>query len=232
MEIRALIVDDEGLDRELLANLLGEYCHQIAVVGEAAGVEEADKLIAQLQPDVVFLDIQMRGETGFDLLQKNERRSFLTVFTTGYDAYGIQAVKAGAFDYLLKPIDVDELIETQNRLLVALEKENPAPVLRIFHQGAHHLVRPEEIILMKAQGSYTRIYLNGNRQWVVSKNLKQLQEEANAPFLLKVHRSCVVNTRFIQNYRPSGNEGILMLENGEQVPISRAYKQTIREWLP
>jgi two-component system LytT family response regulator len=124
MVITCLLVDDENPDRELLANLLHTYCSSIQVKANAGSVSEAIRLLPKVKPDVVFLDINMPTQNGFDLLKQIPDRNFLTVITTGHNQYGIQAVKAGAFDYLLKPIDVDELIETENKLIKALSKKN------------------------------------------------------------------------------------------------------------
>lgn len=224
------MVDDEGLDRELIKNFVRDYCTAIAVVGEASSVTEALQCIETKKPELVFLDINMPSQNGFKLLESINNRSFLTVLTTGYDTYGIQAVKAGAFDYLLKPIDVDELLQVEQKVLKQLRTEKPKTEtpLKIFHHGEHHLIHSEEIILIQAQGSYIKLFLAENREWVVSKNLKQILSELSSKNLQRVHRSCIVNLNFIKSYQNQGNEGLIVMKNGYEVPVSRSYKHLLK----
>jgi two-component system, LytTR family, response regulator len=229
-KIKALLVDDEGLDRELIKNLVRDYCNAISIVGEASSVAEALTLIEAKKPELIFLDINMPNQNGFGLLETVKEKNFLTVLTTGYDSYGIQAVKAGAFDYLLKPIDVDELLEVESKVLSHLRKEKNVieSVLKVFHNGEHHFVKPEEIILVKAQGSYTKLYLTGDRELVVSKNLKQLLSEISSKNLQRVHRSCIINLNFIRSYQHTGNEGTVTMANGDEISVSRSYKHLLK----
>lgn len=227
--LRAFIVDDEALDRELLKNLVQEYCQSIHIAGEASNAAEAEKAIQQHSPDILFLDINMPNKSGFGLLEGLADRNFLTVFTTGYDAYGIQAVKAGAFDYLLKPIDVDELLALEKRAVEKLSKQQPE-TLRLYVNGEHMLVRTEEIILLEAHGSYSKIVLSEGREHVLSKNIKQLLTEIKDKSLQRVHRSYIINLQHVKAYQHAGNEGVLTLSNGMKVTISRSHKQVLKNW--
>jgi two-component system, LytTR family, response regulator len=230
--IQAIIIDDEPLDRELLRRLIDSYCPHIAVVGEADEGDKALALMEQLQPEVVFLDIQMRGETGFDILERlstNQRSK--VVFTTGFDHYGIQAVKAGAFDYLLKPIDIGELEQLQQKLLQGMPAKPSPGFITVFNKGMQQMVYLNELVFLQAQGSYTKLVLQGGSSLMASKNLKQFQEELPPNQFMKVHRSAVVNVQFITGFKNQGNEGLLLLRGGHSLPVSRGYKTNLQQFL-
>lgn len=234
MKLKAIIVDDEMLDTQLLENLINKYCTHIHVQKQLHSINEAITYINTNKPHVVFLDIQMRGETGFELLEQVTYKNFLTIFTTGYNEYGIQAIKAGAFDYLLKPIDIDELLIAETKIMQYANKTNiiESPALKIYHQGAQIAVKPTDIVLMRAQGSYTRIFLIDNQQIMVAKNLRQLADELFDDNFIKVHRSTIINTKYIKSYKPMGNAAIITLINNEEVSVSRSFKSLLKNILP
>lgn len=229
--LRVLIIDDEALDRELLRNLVHQYCSSIRIVGEASNAEAGAALISAHSPDLLFLDINMPNKNGFGLLEELKERTFLTVFTTGYNAYGIQAVKAGAFDYLLKPIDVDELLTLEKKATEYVRKQTPVDTFRIYAAGEHLLLRIEDVLLIEAHGSYSKLILADGREHVLSKNMKQLLSEITDKRLQRVHRSSIINTAHIKSVQFSGNEGIVTLRNNLQVSISRSYKNALKKWL-
>jgi two-component system, LytTR family, response regulator len=231
-QIRAIIIDDEPLDRELLRRLIDSYCPGIGVVGEAEDGDAALALVAALQPEVIFLDIQMRGETGFDLLERLPANcQAKVVFTTGFDHYGIKAVKAGAFDYLLKPIDVGELEQLQEKLLQSAGGPPAADFITLFNKGVQQIVYFADIVYVQAQGSYAKLVFQDGGNLLTAKNLKLLQEELPPSQFIKVHRSAVVNTQYITGFKNQGNEGLLLLRNGLQVPVSRGYKNSLQQFL-
>jgi two-component system, LytTR family, response regulator len=234
VKIPAIIVDDESPDRELLKSLIGSYCHYLQVVAEADSVQSAEKLISKHKPKVLFLDIEMPTQKGFDLLEKYPDRKFLTIMTTGYDQYGIKAVKAGAFDYLLKPIDVDELIAAERKMVKELARVTTSPneVLRVFDQGERVVIKIAEIIYLKAQGSYTLISLTSAREVLTAKNLNAMMTDFRSDRFVRVHRSYVVNLDYVKGYQPDGNEGILTLEGGLQLRVSRTYKPLLKSLFP
>ncbi|MBT1706093.1 LytR/AlgR family response regulator transcription factor [Chryseosolibacter indicus] len=231
--VNALIVDDEKLDRELLGNLINQYCSSITVLDQASSVDNAIQSINKFTPDVVFLDIHMPTANGFKLLDSFPDREFLIVFTTGHDDYGIQAIKAGAFDYLLKPIDVDELLATEQKILKVLEKKRKVfiPHVKVFHQGEHVLIKADEIVCVEAQGSYVKIFRIGGEHVVVPKNLKQLMALMKVDFLKRVHRSFIINTNHVIRYQTTGNELIVFLAGNVEAKVSRQYKQVLKDLL-
>jgi two-component system LytT family response regulator len=234
MNISCLLVDDENPDRELLANLLHTYCNSLRVKATATSVQDALSQIPLVKPDVVFLDVNMPIQNGFDLLNQLPNRNFLTVITTGHNQYGIQAIKAGAFDYLLKPIDVDELQDTEKKIIRILTKENKSveKTITIYNQGEQVLIKVKDLMYLKAQGSYTTIYLNNNKEILTSKNLQQLTEEINDSNLYRIHKSYLVNIAYITAFAPLGNEAIVTLQNQVKLKVGRKYKQALKSILP
>jgi two-component system, LytTR family, response regulator len=228
--VTVFVVDDEGLDRELLKNLIRDYCPALRVVGEAASVIEAKKQIETLNPQLVLLDINMPNQNGFTLLESFPDRKFLTVFTTGHNSYGIQAVKAAAFDYLLKPIDVDELIAVEKKALrhYALVGNPIDATLRLLRGGNHELIPVDDIILIAASGSYALVHLTDGSEHVLSKNIKKIHAELTDIRIQRVHRSYLVNVNHVKKYHLTGNEAILTLANNLQVPVSRSYKHILK----
>jgi two-component system LytT family response regulator len=233
MEINALIVDDETLDRDLLKELLRQYCNHIQVMADVTSVDEALPLIATLKPDVVFLDIHMPTGSGFELLKAIPERDFLVVFTTGHNEFGIQAVKAGAFDYLMKPIDVDELIEMEQKMVLELAKTrvNSPVKLQIYHNRERTFVESGDVVCIEAQGSYARLFLSDGTERLVSKNITQLIKDLPNNNLQRVHRSYVINPKHIVGYKTFGNEWIVDLTTSVQARVSRKYRAQFKELL-
>jgi two-component system LytT family response regulator len=228
--LNALIVDDQSQHRKSLKTLINDSCSYLKVIGEAESVASAEKLIVQHQPEVLFLDIEMPNQKGFELLDKFPERNFFTVMTTGHDKYGITAVKAGAFDYLLKPIDVDELLELEQKIVKELER-NALPsneTLKVFEKGEQIIIKVAEIVYLKAQGSYTLINLTSDKEILTAKNLNLMVSDFRTKRLIRVHRSYVVNLDYVKSYQPDGNEGILTLAGGLQLPVSRSYKPLVK----
>ena len=228
----ALIVDDEALDRELLNNLISTYCTEVKVVGQAANATEALSLINSLSPDVLFLDINMPNTNGFALLEQlHGNRSALVIFTTGYDEYGIKAVKAGAFDYLLKPIDLDELQTCEKKIVQTLSKNRVDKTISFFHNSERHLIKISDIICLEAQGSYAAVQLLSGKELLITKNLSNILAEINSPDFVRVHRSHVINLKHVISYQWTGNEGWLNLTANKQVRIGRKYKASLKKLL-
>jgi two-component system, LytTR family, response regulator len=233
MEIKAIIVDDEALDRDLLQELLHRYCDHIHVVATAVSVMDALPLIEQVKPDVVFLDIHMPTGSGFELMQHIPERDFLVVFTTGHNEFGIQAVKAGAFDYLMKPIDVDELIGMEEKMLPEITRINAVHPSRlcIYHNRERSFVETDDVICIEAEGSYARLFLIDGSERLVSKNITQLIKDFPNHQLHRVHRSFVINPKHIIGYKTVGNECIVDLTSSVQARVSRKYRNEFKQLL-
>jgi two-component system, LytTR family, response regulator len=233
VKIATMIVDDEAPHRKLLRSLIDSYCSYLQVIEEADSVASAEKMIAKHQPKVLFLDIEMPTQKGFELLNKFPDRKFLAIMTTGHDQYGIKAVKAGAFEYLLKPIDADELMEVEQKIVKELGRTATSSneVIKVFDQGEQIVIKISEIVFLKAQGSYTLINLAADKEILTAKNLNLMMSDFRTTRLVRVHRSYVVNLDYVKSYQPSGNEGILTLQGGLQLRVSRTYKALLKSLL-
>jgi two-component system, LytTR family, response regulator len=227
--LRALIVDDERLARLALRTLLaGE--RDLVVVGEASGVDEAEALIRREHPRVVFLDIQLRGESGFDLLARNAG-TFHTVFVTAFDAYAVRAFEVHALDYLLKPVDpvrlANALARARNPTAPPAEVRAPAYNYDdlFFHDDARspRFIRIRDIAFIRAAGNYTELHLAAGAPLLVLRALSTWETQlAGAPFV-RVHRSLLVNLDFIE--RVERGEGytydLFVRGHAEPLPMSR-----------
>ncbi|MCE2712367.1 MAG: LytTR family DNA-binding domain-containing protein [Cryomorphaceae bacterium] len=245
---KAVIIDDSSQARKLLKLMLLELAPEVTLVGEAENVDEGLKLIENEQPDAVFLDIEMPGKTGIQLAEILLERNFKgnVVFTTAYNAYAIKAFRLSAIDYLLKPIQEDQLTEAvkklkeekknrdnQSRLNALSEnlREERNEMLCIPSQSGFEYLPVSEIEYLEADGSYVKIYCINNRSLTVSKNLKYFENAlADCTNFIRPHRSFLVNIDYVTNYSKSDG-GFLVLKRNVQIPVSRERKQAIQEIL-
>jgi len=234
----AIIVDDEINNRENLQHLLIKHCPSIEILGQAASVAEAVNLIKEVQPEVVFLDIEMPGGNGFSLLEKLQPINFQVIFVTAFDAYALNAIKFSALDYLLKPIDKNELIAavakvkpTENgqqhqlsNLAQFLKGESRRIALNLSDEI--RLVELQHIIRIEADNNYCRFVLQGQETVLVSKHLGHFYEILKAEQFIRVHQSHLINQQSIERF-VKRDGGYLILRNGDQVPVSRTQKEHV-----
>ncbi|MEY4604789.1 MAG: hypothetical protein RIT43_2081 [Bacteroidota bacterium] len=248
IDIKALIIDDSSQARKLLRLMLNELTPSINLVGDAENVEEGLRLIEKVQPDAIFLDIEMPGKTGLQLAEILIERNYQgkVVFTTAYNAYAIRAFRLSAIDYLLKPIQEDQLIEAVEKLREEkMNRENAArlkvlaknlnedrnQVLCIPTQAGFDYIQVNDVEYLEADGSYVQIYCTDNRALTVSKNLKYFENAlAENKNFVRPHRSYLVNVNFVTGYSKSEG-GFLILKNSAQIPVSRERKQAIQNVL-
>jgi len=242
-KIKAIIIDDSAQARKLLRLMLLELASNIKCVGEAENVDDGLKLIEREQPDAVFLDIEMPGKTGLQLAEILLERNFKgnVVFTTAYNSHAIKAFRLSATDYLLKPIQEEQLLEAVTKLhlkQVQIDNEvklqaitdnlenNQSNVLCLPLQGGNEFIPLDEIVYLEADGSYVRINCSNGRYRLISKNLKYFENIlVEVPQFLRTHRSYLVNLRFLAFY--SRSESALLLKNNVKIPISRERKQKV-----
>jgi two-component system LytT family response regulator len=245
--MKAIIIDDEASNRENLQKLLQVYAPDIQLCAFAEDVNTGLKAILQHQPQLVFLDIQLHAQSGFDLLKQLGNVNFEVIFVTAYNQYGIQAVKFAALDYLLKPIDIDELKaavekarkaisqkqknERLNYLLEYLKDDNrttPRIALPLF--GETRYVNINDIIRCEADNTYTRFVLSGGEQIIVSKTLKEYADMLTEYGFLRTHQSHLVNAAYIKSWlREDG--GSLLLTDGVKIPVSKLNRDKVKELL-
>jgi two-component system LytT family response regulator len=235
--MRAIIIDDERLARTELRKLLQDY-PEVEVVDEAANADEGITKIDTLQPDLVFLDIQMPGKTGFDMLAELERAPHV-IFTTAYDEYALKAFEVNALDYLLKPIEPKRLADAMQKLHVAETKENHilpenfnqsilTEVDQVFVKDGERcwFVKLSDIRLFESVGNYAKVFFGGNKPLIL-KSLNALEERLDPKTFFRANRKHIVNLRMIDKIEPYFNGGLLLeLKGGEKIEVSR--RQTVK----
>ncbi len=244
--MRALIIDDEQKARNILQTLLQENCSDVEIVGSAANVPEGIKAIHTLQPDVVFLDIEMPGYTGFQLLEMIPDPQFQVVFTTAYSEYALKAFDVSAIDYILKPIRIQKLVDAVEKLKKYRPAHNTAQRLNALRSNllgenwkklslpvadGYIFLNFYDIEFLEAEGSYTRIHKTDGTFILVSKLLRDLEGQlSNVPFFLRCHRSYIINTQLITKWVKSDG-GSLLLKSGKEIPINKESKETLLQML-
>jgi two-component system, LytTR family, response regulator len=235
--MRAIIIDDERLARTELRKLLQDY-PEVEVVDEAANADEGISKIDTLQPDLVFLDIQMPGKTGFDMLAELERAPHV-IFTTAYDEYALKAFEVNALDYLLKPIEPKRLADAMQKLHVAETKENHVvpenfnqSILteadQVFVKDGERcwFVKLSDIRLFESVGNYAKVFFAANKPLIL-KSLNALEERLDPKTFFRANRKHIVNLRMIEKIEPYFNGGLLLeLKGGEKIEVSR--RQTVK----
>lgn len=237
--IRAVIVDDEYESRQTLQNFLVKYCPDVSVAGQAGAVAEAVTLIGEVQPELVFLDINMPAENGFQLFNKLLKVDFYTVFVTAYDDYALQAFKHHAADYLLKPIDIQELIATVNRITELIELKVKAQqltdLLSVFKQPVTNpkialpvaegliYVHTSDIVRCEASSNYTYIYFAGGRKIIVSRTLAVYEEALKDRGFARVHHQHLINLHHVEKY-VRGRGGSVVMSDGIEIQVAQRKK--------
>jgi two-component system LytT family response regulator len=242
--MKALLVDDERLARSELRRLLRAH-PEIEIIGEASGASQAREKIRTLHPDLIFLDVQMPGRTGFELLAELAEPPRV-IFTTAYDQYALKAFDFGALDYLLKPIEPSRLAQALARLRENIDTERPASgesatahgLLgendQVFLKDGDRcwLVRVSEIRLLESEGNYARIYFAENRP-LIPRSLQTLETRLDPQHFLRVSRQHIINLRFVRKVEPWFDGGLLLRlgENDPEIKVARRRAQELRERL-
>ena len=219
--LRTIVIDDEKLSREVICNYLKTYCNDIDVVATASSVKTAHKAIIKHHPDFIFLDIEMADGKGFDLLMMFENIDFKVIFVTAYSEYAVKAFRFSAVDYLLKPIKIDELISSVEKirnlndqgtnidlisnLIKNLNNGSATPeTLVIPHLKGFEVLKIPEIIMCQADGYCTNFYLMGNKRIVSSRNLKHFNEILEDHGFIRIHHSYLININHVRGYTRQG----------------------------
>ena len=238
--VTAIIIDDEQNGRIALRQKLQDYCADVELIGEAENGEDGMRLIEKQQPDVVFLDIEMPRMDGFEMLHRLPEKNFHLIFTTAYDQYAIKAIKYAAFDYLLKPIEIEELQlavkrvgekklnkSSSNQLELLLEnmlpKKNTYQRIAIPTSEGLQFIKLNEIIYLEANNNYTYFHLAGNQKYIVSRTLKDFEEMLPDDTFLRIHNSYVINKNFAERYI-RGEGGQVVLSNGTVLDVAKRKK--------
>ncbi|HMO31663.1 MAG TPA: LytTR family DNA-binding domain-containing protein [Lacibacter sp.] len=242
MNKRAIIIDDERLARNELKKMLSEY-PEIEVIDEAANADEGIQKIEEQQPDLIFLDIQMPGKTGFDLLRELNRVPEV-IFTTAYDEYALKAFEVNALDYLLKPIEPKRLADAIHKLEeeeALHEQEGAVPMNRsqlsendqVFVKDGEKcwFVRLGDIRLFESVGNYAKVYFGSNKPLIL-KSLNALEERLDEKVFFRANRKHIVNLRLIEKVEPYFNGGLLLeIQGGDKIEVSRRQAVKFKEMM-
>lgn len=233
----AIIIDDEKKAIEVLAWQLKQFCPEIEVAGWTTNVPEAIVLIKNKQPDIIFLDIEMPMQNGFDLLETFEDPAFDIIFTTAYNQYAIKAIKFAAFDYLLKPIESKDLkasidryllkkgnsIKDQLKELANRLQQNQLNRIAVPSLDGLMMLKPEQIVRCESENNYTKVFLDSKQKIVVAKTLKEIEDTLSGFQFYRIHQSHLVNLMHIQSFiRNDG--GYVVMTDGTQLTVARNRK--------
>ncbi|PLX07335.1 MAG: DNA-binding response regulator [Marinilabiliales bacterium] len=241
--LKTLIIDDEINGRNILKKLLETFCEGVEVIGEAESVKTGIEAIKKLKPELVLLDIQMQDGTGFDLLEKTDDKDFKVIFVTSFDNYAIKAFKFSAVDYILKPVDPDNLIEAINRVKnldsgnnfedkidVLISNLNSLDKIALPSSDGVRFIKIGDIVRCESDNNYTMFYLISKEKILVSKTLKEFEIMLSGVNFFRVHKSHLVNLQYVTKYMP-GEGGYLILEDGSHVDVSRRKKEGLMKVL-
>lgn len=233
--MKTLIIEDKEYIRKGLRNLLQLVDTEVTVLGECESVKDAVVVANACNPELVFLDINLTDGTGFDFLEQTENLHFKVIFITAYEEHALRALKIGAIDYLLKPVDMDELqialqkvtqlSLTQQREQVQITRQvwnNEDSKLILSLHDSFQVIDLNELLFCESDKGYTTFYCNGNKKYVVSKTLKEFEERLSKASFIRPHQSYMVNLKFIDKYDKAG---VIHLKNGKKVPVSSRKKE-------
>lgn len=242
MKIRAVIIDDERHSREALAQKLARYCPTVDVVGCFSDASEALDELPLLGPDLIFLDIEMPVMNGFELLKRLSEYTFQVIFVTAYNEFAIQAIRFSALDYLVKPVEVEELqqavsrvnsrsqttiVEQLRSLMNNLSTSGTRQSLAIGTSEGLKLVNLNEIEYLEAEGTYTQVYLHSSKI-LSSKPLADFEEALPSDRFFRIHNSIIIHLEFIRSYI-RGEGGEVIMQSGKNLPVARRRKEELLE---
>lgn len=245
--IRAVIIDDEIKSRELLNNMVAKHCPELSVVGMADSVNAGVELVKKHNPDIIFLDIEMPDGTGFDLLEQVQGTNAAIIFTTAYDRYAVKAIKFSALDYLLKPIDAEELKAAVSKIIEKKSNTSSIENLQFLLQNfrktddsyskitlptgqAYEIVNVKDIIRCEAEGSYTNFVLTNKRKLLVSFSLKHYEDLLPPEQFVRVHHHHLININHVVRYLKTDG-GYAVMTDDSEIEISRRKKDAFLQRL-
>ena len=238
------LVEDEVQNLERLQNMINLHCPDLSIIGIAAGVEEAYSKISELKPDLVFMDIELTDGTGFDILAKFDTIPFKLIFVTAFEEYAVKAFRASALDYLLKPVDHEELIEAVEKARQQLGTElvkqvknastniNSRAIDKIVLRDIDniYLVKIADIIYFEADGNYTRFHLTTGKSIIISRTIKEFEALLKDNRFIRVHRSYEFNLDHFLRYEKADG-GYVVLTNESKIPVSSNKKEELFEFI-
>jgi len=245
--IQTVLIDDETDSIRILQKLLDNYCPQVTIAGTAEGLETAIELIRSVRPDLVLLDIEMTQGNAFDLLNRLRPFSFQVIFVTAFDNHAVKAFKYSAVDYLLKPVNIDDLCAAVERVAEKFEEKNRFERMQTLldnvsasHLGEQKMAIPiltgftfitlGDIIRFEAKGSYTRIYLTDKSEVLTTRTIREYEELLPSMIFSRIHSSHIINLRRMQKYQ-RGRGGHVIMEDGSEIEIAIRRREKFMQQL-
>lgn len=236
--LNALLVDDDYSNNELLRVFLAKYCPSVFVIGTAESVDEALEAIQQVKPDLLFLDIELHGRTAKDILEVIDTNRIMVILLTAYEKYAIEMYKYNIIHYLLKPLEITQLISAVNKaskLFASIQKPDKQTedqeldkFIALPDKEYLNIVKMDDIIRLEASSNYTNIKLNTGKTILSSRTLKEYEDALPKNIFLRVHHSHIVNLKYVTKYLRTKN-GSLVFEDGSEIPISANRKKVLTE---
>lgn len=240
--LRTVIVDDEPNARQVIANILELYCKNVEVVGQAENVKSGLTIINKLNPDLVLLDIQMPDGSGFDLLKQIDNINFNFIFITAHEQYAIKAIKLSALDYVLKPINANELIDAIEKAELNpvnsevfntkldnyqsnINRSNPDKRISINTTDSVYSIKIKDILYCQSDKNYTELYICGKHKLLISKTLKDFETLLSEYGFYRVHQSYLVNMKYVGRFAKMGLGGNVILDDGTKIPVSSRKRE-------
>ncbi|SDH49420.1 LytR/AlgR family response regulator transcription factor [Winogradskyella thalassocola] len=234
--MRSLIVEDKAYIRKGLRNLLQLIDKDIEVIGECESVKDAVVVANACKPELIFLDINLTDGNAFDFLEQTENLKFKVIFITAYEEYALKALKIGAVDYLLKPVDIEELkvaIQKVSEMSITVQKQKIEAAKQVWNNESSKLILSlhdsfqvidlSELMFCETDKGYTTFYCNDGKKYMVSKTLKEFEDPLSKANFIRPHQSFMVNLKFIDRYDKSGT---IHLKNGKKIPVSTRKKES------
>jgi len=233
--IKALLIEDKPYVRKAFVSLLNLLDFDITIIGECESVKEATTVTNACKPDLVFLDINLPDGNAFDLLDNTKHLDFKVIFITAHEEFALKALKFGAVDYLLKPLDIDDLEKSLEKVInlpISTQKErikntrqileeHPKKIVLSLHDSLQ-VIDLKELMFCKSDKGYTSFFLNNGKKHMASKSLKEFEEQLNKASFTRPHQSYMVNLKFIEKYDKSG---VIYLKNNQKIPVSSRKKE-------
>lgn len=245
--MKVLIVDNDAKIREGLKEMLQKFSPSVKSIDEANSVSTGFASIQQLEPDLVYLDVEMDDGTGFDLIKRLGTYNFQLVFITAYNKYAVDAFRMSAIDFLQKPIDLEELLESVDKAKNSINNQSLQKQLQVLYESmgamrtnekkivlkdneAIHFVRVQDIIRCEADGAYTKFHIANSNPILISKSLKEYDDMLSSYGFIRCHHSHLVNTSKILKFDKTEG-GSLILDNNDYIPVSQRKKDQVLEFL-
>lgn len=247
MNIRAVVVEDEEISRETLVNYIKKYCDGVDVVGEGADMKQGVEVINEMKPDLVFLDVEMPFGNAFDLLEKVDNPTFETIFVTAYSNYAIKAINYSASYYILKPVDIDELVKALDKVKERLNDKDADPALHtkvlidniktvsdqqkkvvLPVMDGFEVVQVKDIIRCQGNDNFTDFYLRDGSKKMICRTLKFYEDILEEFGFMRIHRSHLVNLEYVTAYK-KGKGGHVEMIDGSSVDVSPSKKKEFVE---